>query len=273
VSCEARRDALLLRAGDALEPGERAELDAHLATGCPRCAGALAEAEAVLAHLGLALTPVAPPAPVRERLLARVANYRDRRTRAELRVPRSEAPPRASRVRSWLVAAGSAAAGALVAFGATQLAGEDPSQVLERQLSARAAEIAALERAVVDVSSALDVLRASKLRVISLAGPKQSGRGNARIYWDWRTGGCYLYATNVRPPPPGHVYRLWFTSVDEKPLPGGSIEVKPSGEATLLTKMPMDIDLFGEVFITLESTEPKELPTGALVLSGRLEQR
>jgi hypothetical protein len=36
--------------------------------------------------------------------------------------------------------------------------------------------------------------------------------------------------------------------------------------------MPMDIDLFGPVFITLEREERVELPSGALVLSGRLEE-
>jgi hypothetical protein len=274
VSCEARRDQILLRVGDALDPAEQTELDRHLATGCPRCAGALAEAEAVLAHLGLALSPVAPPASARDRLLARVANYRDRRARAELGALRAPAPARGrTRLRSGLVAAGSAAAGALLLFGALRFGGEDASQALERELSERAAEIAALERSIVDASSALDVLRASKLRVISLAGPAHSGRGSARIYWDWRTGGCYLYATNVRVPPPGHVYQLWFTNVDEQPIPGGVIDVKPTGEATLLTRMPMDIDLFGDVFITLERAAKSDLPSGALVLSGRLEQR
>jgi hypothetical protein len=272
VSCEARRDLVLLRAGDALDPVEQAELDAHLASGCPRCAGALAEAEAVLAHLGLALTPVAPPPAARERLLARVANYRDRRARAGQRSPAPAAPARRSRLRIALALSGSAAAGALLAFGAMRLGAEDPRAALERQLSERAAQIAMLERSIVEASSALDVLRASKLRVIALAGPAQAGRGSARIYWDWRTGGCYLYATGVRPPPPDHVYRLWFTNVDERPIPGGVIDVKPSGEATLLTKMPMDIDLFGDVFITLERAAKSETPTGALVLSGRLER-
>lgn len=271
MSCEARRDLILLRAGDALEPAELAELDAHLASGCPRCAGALAEGEAVLAHLGLALSPVAPPASARDRMLARVARYRDRRTRTDLRPVRAAPAPR-SRVRTWLTAVGSAAASALLVLGALRFGAEDASDELERKLSERASEIAALESSIVDASSALDVLRASKLRVVALAGPAHAGRGAGRIYWDWRTGGCYLYAKGVRPPPPGHVYKLWFTNVDEQPVPGGVIEVKSSGEATLLTKMPMDIDLFGDVFITLERTERSEIPSGALVLSGRLDQ-
>lgn len=273
MSCEARRDQILLRAGAALEPAEQAEIDNHLASGCPRCVGALAEAEAVLAHLGLALAPVAPPAESRDRLLARVARFRDRRTRADLRPLPSAPSTRRPAARTWLLGAGAAAAGALLLFGATRPGEEDASQVLERELSERAAQIEVLERSVVDVSSALDVLRASKLRVIKLAGPAQSGRGGyARIYWDWRTGGCYLYATNVRPPPPDHVYQLWFTNVDEQPIPGGVIETTPTGEATLVTKMPMDIDLFGEVFITVERAARTHTPAGALVLSGRLDQ-
>jgi hypothetical protein len=174
-------------------------------------------------------------------------------------------------VRPWLAAAAGAAGAALV-LGGLRLAGEDASDALERKLSERASEIAKLERSIVDASSALDVLRAQKLRVISLVGPRHKGRSAGRIYWDWRTGGCYVYVTDVHPPPPGHVYRLWFTNVDEEPIPGGAIEVKETGEATLVTKMPMDIDLFGPVFITLEREERVELPSGALVLSGRLEE-
>ena len=42
---------MLLYVTDGLEPAEAQELRAHLASGCPQCAGALAEAQATVGHL------------------------------------------------------------------------------------------------------------------------------------------------------------------------------------------------------------------------------
>ena len=73
MTCAERRDLLLLYAAGTLEPAEQAELRAHLATGCPVCAGALAEAEALVAQVANAIAPVAPPAGALDKLMARVA--------------------------------------------------------------------------------------------------------------------------------------------------------------------------------------------------------
>ena len=64
---------MLLYVTDGLKPAETQELRAHLASGCPRCAGALAEAQATVAHLPDALPKVTPPASARDKLLSRVA--------------------------------------------------------------------------------------------------------------------------------------------------------------------------------------------------------
>ena len=61
VQCDQRKDLWMLYACDQLDPAEREALRAHLATGCPTCAGALAEAEATVAQLALAVVPVPPP--------------------------------------------------------------------------------------------------------------------------------------------------------------------------------------------------------------------
>ncbi|HKQ59776.1 MAG TPA: hypothetical protein VJS92_00745, partial [Candidatus Polarisedimenticolaceae bacterium] len=73
MNCDERAELWLLYAADLVEPAEQDELRSHLAAGCPRCAGSLAEAHAVLTQLPLALDPVAPPPELKERLLARVA--------------------------------------------------------------------------------------------------------------------------------------------------------------------------------------------------------
>jgi hypothetical protein len=256
MSCAGRRDAILLLAAGALEPVEQVELEAHLATGCPLCAGERAAAETALAHLAFALDPVAPPAEVRARLLAALRE-------APAASDGAGGTPAPRRARRWLPLAGAAAAGAVLAFGAAQFAGQ---RALERQISE-------LESAVAANARALDVLRANKLRTIALTGPGARVPGTFKIYWDWTKGGCYVYASDMRQPPPGRVYQLWFTNVDGEPIPGGILNVKPSGEATLVTEMPRDIDLFGEVKITLEDDPRDAVPSSSLVLSGHLDEQ
>ncbi len=257
MSCEARRDAILLYAAGALEPDEAADLEAHLESGCPRCAGERVEAETALAHLAFALDPVAPPAGARARLLAAL----DEAERASPRATRSLAPRRA---RRWLPLAGAGiAAAAVLAFGALQLARH---RALEQQVED-------LEASVFAHAQALDVLRASKLATVALAGPGAAAPGVFKIYWDWKKGGCYVYASDMPQPPPGRAYQLWFTNVDGEPIPGGVLDVKRSGEATLVTEIPRDVDLFGQVYITLEDDPRAAVPSGSLVLTGNLGEQ
>ena len=94
---------MLLYVTDGLEPAEVDELGAHLASGCPRCAGALAEAQVTVAHLPLALPQTAPPKSARDRLLSRIA--------ADVSQKGS------SRGRMWSIAAAAACIGAVIASG------------------------------------------------------------------------------------------------------------------------------------------------------------
>jgi anti-sigma factor ChrR (cupin superfamily) len=62
-----------LYALDALEPGEAAAYRAHLDAGCVVCRAEVDALRDVAGDLGLDAEPAAPPAAVRERVLARVA--------------------------------------------------------------------------------------------------------------------------------------------------------------------------------------------------------
>jgi anti-sigma-K factor RskA len=73
VKCVDCRDLLQEYALGVLDTAEAGQVRSHLATGCPQCAAALAEAEVVMAHLPLALPPVAPPPAIREQLMRRIA--------------------------------------------------------------------------------------------------------------------------------------------------------------------------------------------------------
>ncbi len=102
MSCDERAELLMLYAAGALVAEEDRELEQHLETGCPRCAGALAEAQALLAQLPLALTPVAPPAQVRRRLMAQVSG--------------ESAPSGRALFRNWVRPAIAAAVAAVLAL-------------------------------------------------------------------------------------------------------------------------------------------------------------
>ena len=78
MTCEQRRDLLLLYVSDALEAEEMQEMRIHLETGCPTCAGGLAEAQAVFASVPFALADFAPPTKVKANLMRRIDEYSSR---------------------------------------------------------------------------------------------------------------------------------------------------------------------------------------------------
>lgn len=248
MTCDERADAIFLLACDELAPDERDELRAHIADGCPRCLGALAEAQAVVARLALgAVEPVEPPESVRRSLASRIA----------LESRMSELPP-APRARGRLARTAFAAGlAAIVAAGVTALATRNRVVHAEREAQTRHA--------------ALEVIGSPYMRAIRLSGPALGFQGNGHLYWDYHSGGCYLRATEVQRPGPGKVYVLWFTDSDGAPLRAGTLSVSPDGEATLLTAMPRQIDTTGPVSVTVETSGAVERPSANPVLHGEMQ--
>jgi anti-sigma-K factor RskA len=116
VDCKDRTEQILLYAAGALSHAEAEPVRAHLASGCPRCAGELAEAEATISLLALTLPPATPADNVRQRLLNRI----DSQGR---QIPLPENTPRRAATRAvggppwWALFLGSAALAAAVAAG------------------------------------------------------------------------------------------------------------------------------------------------------------
>jgi hypothetical protein len=286
MSCEARRDPVLLLAFGLLEDAEAAELRTHLAGGCPECARHLAEARGLRAALDLAAGGEEPPAALGAELRRRIE-----------RGPRLAAPlPRRSRGRTapLLLAAGLAA---LVAGPLGWLVSERRAEAL---LAARAAEVAEL-RAVSgalkeqlgelrEEQEALDEelaevearsrtmesdLERSQRQVAMLVDPglvtldlgptSAQTAARARVFWEWDDYYCYLNAEGLGDVAPPAVYALWLDTEGGNRILAGTF-APAEGRATLWVQLPRDMGRAVAAQITLEPEAPGPSPAGPVQL-------
>ena len=248
MSCETRRDLLMLYVAEALDPAEREAIRAHLATGCPRCAGALAEAEATLGHLPLALDPVAPRPEARAALMRRVT--------AAPRTARSTTP------------AGRSAAAVLVTVAALTIPGQRARQALLARLDAQDREIVRLREAVHDAAETVRVLRSPAVRIVALSGTQSQPQATARIFWDQSRRTWHFYAADLRQPGPGRTYQLWFITPAQEKISAGTFDVDPQGEAALEVAIPPGLEAVAVAAVTDEPAGGSPQPTGSIHLAG-----
>ena len=289
MTCAERRDEFLLYVAGVLGEDERGALRAHLASGCPSCAGALAEADAVLHEIPLALEPVTPSPEVRRRLLERArAAGRERRSAP---VPKIAASPGKLRPLSAGVAWGRPAVAAALAAAATFLLVALPMRGrLESRIERQDVRIAELERAreaseaVVDRQTAeLDQLRAQvaaarrvarvqsrpETLVVGLQGVADA-QAAARIFWDRGAERWYLFASGIQPPGPGRTHQLWFITAAQQKISAGTFTVDENGDASHEVQVPPDIGPIVMAAITDEPSGGSVQPTGQIRVAGSL---
>ena len=232
---------MLLYATDALDTSERAELQAHLATGCPQCAGALAEAQATLAHLPLALDPQTPSKSARDRLMQRVAadisNPRGN--------PRGVSTSTAPKQTPWfLKTAVAATVGAIIAAAAVYLPMHEKTSMIQT-----------------------DQLQYVKLAGDTTLQPKAHGR----VFWDKDKNDWHVYVFDMAPPPPGKTYELWFITPNQTKIRAGLIEVDAKGKGSLTVKVPANIPDIAVAAVTDEPLGGVDQPTGKVQIFGKVE--
>jgi hypothetical protein len=233
VKCEARRDNILLYAADALDASERDELRSHLATGCPRCSGALAEAQAVLALLPGALAATAPPPGARDRLMRIVGAVN----------PPLQAPGRRPRI-GWKWMIGTAMGSAALAASITLAVMWGPFR------------------------EGREVVNSKDLRLVSLnstTGPASRGR----IFWDRDKNDWRLYVFDLAPPPPGRTYELWFITPSGA-VAAGTFDVGKSGRGSLEVPLPPNLGPIAAAAISDEPMNGSQTPTGTIWLQGKV---
>jgi anti-sigma-K factor RskA len=267
MTCDDRKDLLLLYAAGGLEPAEAAALRAHLASGCPACAGALASAEATLGHLPLALDPVPPPRHVRDRLLARIESERGA-TAPPIRAGTPAGARRLSWSEAWLRPALAAGIAAVVTFLAVSIPARRQTEALEARLASQATELRALSRAVEGAESTLRVLRSPAIDVVTLAGQGTQAGARGRIFWDRSRGVWHFYAADLKPAGAGRTYELWFIDSAQRKTPAGTFDVDAAGEGSIEVAVPADLGTIVLAAVTDEPAGGSPQPTGQIHLAG-----
>jgi anti-sigma-K factor RskA len=239
-----------LHAVGALDGEDLREFEAHLASGCVRCATLVRQTEQALARAAMAGPPEAPPGAIRERLVKRAVA--------------AGAPGR----RRWVpwaigIVAAAVAAGA---FSAAYVAARYEARLgqMARETAAAKDRVARSEAA---LREELDLLRDPTTRMVELRGQALAPGAVARMLWTDKSGGLLL-ATRLPALPPGKVYALW-TLAGEVPRAAGVFVPDDEGRATLKVAAEATAGPSRVLSVTLEPEGGVPAPTGAIVLAPR----
>jgi hypothetical protein len=253
-------------AAGALDAAEREALRAHLATGCPRCALELAEAEATVAQLPLALDPVQPSAAARDRLMARVkSSPTTLRALAPMRI--APAPARSR----WLSYAAAACVGALLAALTVQYAYRG---IYQNRIARAETELADVKQRLANANTTFaqlkQMINSPDLRLMAFQPTDVQREASGRILWDREGNQWHISVFDMKPPKPGQAYELWFFGQDKKPVPGPMLRVDDRGRGTMTVDVPQDI---GPITLAAFTNEPEQgvpQPTGEIHLKSEM---
>jgi anti-sigma-K factor RskA len=230
---------------------ERAELDRHLAEGCPLCEEMLADFRGAATAFAATTPAAAPPPELKRAILAALGPARVR------------AHPASNRVARVL-----AAAAALLLFAVVL---DDARLRRDREdLRSSSAELAGrLQSAQTQLAERVlraRVLESDDVRMMLLGGKDPQPRAQARVFWSPRARRGVLVAGNLAPLPSDRQYELWVF-LDGKPVNAGVFDADAQGRALFeSTDFPKpDAQNFA---VTVEPRGGVPAPTGPIVLVG-----
>ncbi len=241
---------------------ERRAVDAHVAV-CPACAQELRELADAIQGIGESVAPVVPPAALRQRVLASVAELPQEPARQRL-VSQQRPPMR----WGWLAAA----AVLLLATGIVAFRADQSRRRLERALTTIQLRNDDLESRVRQFNGqtdlALSILTAGDMREIPMTGSDNAASTAARAFMS-PTRGLLLVADRMPPPPEGRVYQVWIIQ-DKVPASAGLLPA-PGGRGMLIVTPPRP-DASGSitVAITDEPAGGLPAPSGSIRLAGSI---
>ncbi len=237
-SCQEFRENFELYALGLLDPMEKAEIDAHLRSGCATCEAGLRDALAVNAILMSMAPDVVPPARLKRRVLASAGVQR----------------------MSWSWLAALAAACMLVV-----------ALWLSVQERSRASELAQARHTLIQVSSQRDLLLQamsflddpSTVPVSFGKGQPLPPRGNVFVHSKL---GVLLIASNLPPAQAGKTYEMWVIPKGGAPHPAGLFQSEGGGTAMHILSGPVDMATLGAVAVTLEPEAGSAAPTSTPII-------
>jgi hypothetical protein len=286
VNGDDREDMVFLYLADALDPAERDEVEAWIASGAPDVEVRLARAELEVARLAAMNAPVAPSPAVRDRLLARIAQ-------AEAPTVAAAPPPRRAAFRdlgrlalaagiAGIVSAGVVGVLARRAIDARDATRFEDFATAQQELAGAQQEIAdaqeeiaelearhrSLESDLVLAGKAIMVLRSDEMQSLALVGTQFMPKAQGRVFWDWANWYCYMHAEGFAADP-NRTYAMWLFTEDGSVIAVGSFHADARGEVTFLSPVPHDV---GHVVRAGVSLEPDEdlgsKPRGEVVMVG-----
>lgn len=239
-----------LHAVGALDGEDLREFEAHLASGCSRCATLMRQTEQALARAAMAGPPEPPPSAVRERLVKRAA---------------AAGAPGRRRWLPWTIGI-VAAAVAAAAFSAAFVAARYEARLgqMAREASAAKERVARTEG---ELREELALLRDPTTRMLELRGQAAAPGAVARVLWVEGAGGLLL-ATRLPALPPGKVYALW-TLAGDVPRVAGVFVPDEGGRATLKVAAEAPGTPLRVISVTVEPESGAAAPSGAIALAPR----
>lgn len=251
MSCDEVRELLEAYALDALEPDERARVEAHLST-CAECRAVAAGYAESLARLPEALALASPlrlPPKLKERLLHAIETGASE-LHEEPGPAAAARRPRHVRVRRLLVLVGAVAlVGALTATAALSLALDR-----ERNLTQRFAGLLDQREVVLEVVDGRETQRAF------LRATDDSSTSYGKLFTNPELRDVVIMAGRLPKPPAGKTYHVWLTGAGETISPG-VLKVNEKGFGLLVFKAERPGPRYDAARVVLQPARAK--PPGA----------
>jgi anti-sigma-K factor RskA len=261
-NCDRFRELLEGYALGALDPEERAALEAHLATNCPDCAKALEEARWLVSQLAYVAPEAAPSEVLKGRLMQTV--------RAQSG-PQLHAPPRARLIPIWL----QATLAALLLFSVYSAWNARRMQEEIREANARASELLqerqkTEQQLVMAKREAMIMMDPTSVK-IDLWG-KDSHPTVLEAKWHSKLGVCVM-GEKVPMPAANHVLQVWFIPKAPGSKPRPSMMVVPDADGKLVfvvSNPPEPMDATKAIAITEEPAGGSPWPTSTPLWVGNV---
>ena len=240
---------------------ERAELERHLAEGCPQCEALLADFRGAATAMAATAPQAVPPPELKAKILSSLGP-----SRAEARPPASAAASRPAPRFPWR-ALSAAAVLALVVLGIDDARLRRQREDLRSQTASLGEKLQSAETALAERVLRARVLESEDVQMLMLGGQGPQPDARARVFWSGRAKRGILLASNLAPLPPDRQYELWVFDKG-KPVAAGVFDVDAEGRVLFESPDLSAIASAQNFAVTVEPRGGVTAPTGPIVLVG-----